>query len=169
MGWKKNLINSEHFGAVKIKSGKIIVDNGLVSGGEFVVDMPTIVSQDLSGSSKDRMEEHLKNEDFFDVNNFPESKFVITDINLTYPEQSAARDYNVVGDLAIKDITNSISFPAKIIINTDLVTAEAEFKIDRTKWNIRYGSGNWFSDLGDQAIDDFIGFRIKMSAFLLPK
>jgi hypothetical protein len=72
-------------------------------------------------------------------------------------------DYNVKGNLTIKGITNEISFPAKVSLENGNVQAMGTATIDRTKWNIKYGSGKFFQGLGDKMIyDEFeITFDIK--------
>jgi len=101
------------------------------------------------------IEEHLKNEDFFDVENFPTSKLVITSA-----EQRTDNIYKITADLTIKGITNKIVFTANVTVKRNNFLATANIVIDRTKWDVVYKSGNIFKDLGDKIIHDEINFDI---------
>jgi polyisoprenoid-binding protein YceI len=103
--------------------------------------------KDADGSA--RLETHLKSDDFFSVQKFPTSTFVISKIDSKGGDQ-----YVVKGNLTIKGITNEVEFPATIQIAKGQVSAQAKIVVDRTKFDIRYRSGNFFENLGDKVIDD---------------
>lgn len=142
----KKVIGNSHTGTIDLKSGHLEMDGDQLTGGEFVVDMTTITNTDLGERGKGRLEGHLKSDDFFDVANHPEATLVIT---------SAAKNgasYAVNADLTIKGLTEAISF--------DMVMgdgqARANFEFDRSKHQVKFGSGSFFDDLGDKAISDNI-------------
>ena len=99
--------------------------------------------------------DHLKNEDFFDVKKFPTSKLKILSSKESSIKDKSNSNLEVSGELTIKDITNKIMFPLYVDFTNN--TSVGELIIDRTKWNIKYGSSSFFDDLGDRAIyNDFI-------------
>lgn len=152
--WEGEKVTGKHTGTVAFKSGELKVKEGKLVGGSFETDMNAIVVTDLEGEWKDKLEGHLKNEDFFNSSKFPTAKFEITKVEYTPNERT---NYKITGKLTIKGITNEVSFPAKVNLVGHTLTAATEFKIDRTKWDIKYGSGQFFSDLGDKAIyDEFL-------------
>ena len=153
--WKGSKVTSYHEGNIKLSSGKLIFDHGKLVGGEFEIDMSTIVNTDMEGRMKQRLEWHLKNEDFFNVAEFPTSTITITNA-----VKGEGNTYKVVADLTIKGITHPISFDADVNVNGLNFLAAAKIKIDRTKWDIKYNSGNFFKDLGDKLILDEIEFDI---------
>lgn len=158
--WEGRKIVGGHWGDVFIKSGNLEFKNSKLSGGSFVIDMNSIVVLDLDEKSgKSKLEGHLRSDDFFSVDKHPTSEFVITNI-----KEKNNNKYEITGNLTIKGITHSIKFPATINIKNNRLEARAEFKIDRTKWDIRYGSGKFFDNLGDKMIKDDIIFKVKLIA-----
>jgi polyisoprenoid-binding protein YceI len=150
------VIASDHTGLVDIKSGNLEVVDGNLVGGEFIIDLTTITSdQDL-----DRLVTHLKSADFFDVENHPEARLVINSVT---PGVGA---YIIEADLTIKDITAPVTFSADLAQEDESMLADANFIIDRTVWDIRYDSGKFFQDLGDKAIKDDITFGVSLVANL---
>lgn len=145
--WNAAKVTGKHHGTVDLKEATLEFDNGTLVGGNFVVDMTSIVNEDLEGSYKAKLEGHLKSDDFFGVEKYPTASFTITDVEMT-----SAGMYKVTGDLTIKGITNPISFDASVKDNQ----ASATLTVDRSKYNVRYGSNSFFDNLGDKAIyDDF--------------
>lgn len=153
--WIGAKMTESHNGDIKIKSGKLVLDHGRLVGGEFVIDMATINTLDMSEKYNEKLNSHLRNEDFFNVKKFPTAKLSITDLQLTERTK-----YEITADLTIKGKTHSITFNADVKIQGNAYLATANFKIDRTKWDIKYKSGNFFKDLGDKAILDEIEFDI---------
>ena len=145
IAWVGKKVLGQHNGTVNIKSGELEYAEGRLSGGTFEIDMATIACLDLDGGMRGKLEGHLKSPDFFDVANFPTASFTIT--NVTAGENGA---YNITGDLTIKGITNSLSFSA----TSEDGSFNADIKVDRTLYNVRYGSGKFFDNLGDKTIND---------------
>jgi len=159
--WVGEKVTGEHNGIVKIKSGGLMVDGDQITGGNFLIDMTTIDVQDLSGDSKGKLMGHLRSDDFFSVEKHPTAKFIITSVNKS--DQEGATHF-IAGDLTIKGKTNKITFPAVVNMVGSKVNATAQFDLDRTKWDIRYGSGSFFDGLGDKMIYDDFKIDLMLSA-----
>lgn len=158
--WIGRNVSSEHHGVINIKRGYVDIDKKSIVGGEIVIDMKSIVVVDMSDKYNRKLEKHLKNSDFFDVDLFPESTFkikknhqLITDENIMFQ-----------GDLTIKDTTIISSIPSKILVEDNIVKAIGIVDIDRTLYGITYGSGTFFEDLTDKAIDDKFTLKFKIFA-----
>lgn len=143
--WKAYKVTGSHTGTVDLKSGALVFDGDKLTGGEFVVNMPTLVSTDLDGESKGKLEGHLKSDDFFGVANHPTSSLVFTNV-----KASGKNSYEVTGDLTIKGITKPVTFDVSVYGNK----ATATLKVDRAEYDVRYGSGSFFENLGDKTIYD---------------
>jgi polyisoprenoid-binding protein YceI len=125
----------EHTGSVKLKSGKVSVEKGLITSGEFVIDMTSLTNTDVTDTDKNgKLVGHLKSPDFFDVANNPEAKLVIT-------KSVAAGNgtLKTTGDLTIRGITKPIEFETKLKENGKQIEAIADLKIVRTDFNVMYG------------------------------
>ena len=156
--WKGSKISESHEGVVSIQKGVLIIDHGVLRGGQFAIDMNTITTTDIeSERGKKRLDAHLRNDDFFSVEEYPSSVITITNA-----KKISNNKYTITADLTIKGITNSVIFDAEVLINGKNFIANAKIKIDRTKWNIRYGSGSFFEDLGDRMILDDIEFDVNL-------
>lgn len=158
--WIGKKLTGEHSGELKLASGVLNYDGETLTGGSFVMDMNSITNKDLSKSSAANLLGQLKSEDFFSVDKYPTAKFVITSVKTINAENA-----NITGDLTIKGITKSISFTAAIKKRANVLVAVANgVKVDRAKYNIRYGSKSFFADLGDKAIDDEFELNITLLA-----
>jgi len=150
--------------AVGKSSGNVMVENGKVAGGKFTIDMSSIKNTDLAaeeGGSK--LEGHLKSPDFFDVAAFPNAIFEITKV--TALNSSDGSNAMVYGNLTLKDVTKQIGFKANVNVTGDKVSVEApNFSIDRTDFNVKYGSNKFFDDLKDKAINDKIELSISLAS-----
>lgn len=150
--WLAKKATGEHSGSVKVSNGSFTVENNTLKAGSFDIDTRTITNADLTDESANaKLFGHLKSEDFFSAEKFPKANFVISSATKTTGNQ-----YNVKGKLTIKGITNDVSFPATIAVNGKKLTANAKITIDRTKYDIKFRSKNFFENLGDKVIyDDF--------------
>ncbi len=150
--WKGYKVTGSHEGTLNLKNGELTYTDGQLSGGSFDIDMTTLNCTDLDGGGKTKLEGHLKSPDFFDVANHPSASFVITKV----VSRGTPGDYKIVGNLTIKETTKEIKFLTKISDDGNGKTAEATTTIDRSDFNVRYGSGSFFDNLGDRTIyDDF--------------
>lgn len=155
LNWKGSALAKSHNGTVAVKSGSVEVSEGAISGGELEFDMTTITCLDLDeATGKGKLEGHLKDKDFFNVDSFPSAKIII---------RSVAAD-NVTAELTIKDVTKSISFPATIDVTETAVSVTAQITINRTDFGVVYGSGNFFDLAKDKAISDDIEFDVVVKA-----
>lgn len=143
--WTGEKVSGEHWGNIKIKSGNLKLKKGKITGGEFTVDMTTITTGDLEGEWAQKLVGHLNNEDFFKTSEYKTSKLVITSAKEVKPNF-----YELKGDLTIKDKTHLVTFNAKLKNGN----YEGRLVFDRTKYGVKYGSGSYFSDLGDKMIYD---------------
>lgn len=136
--WTGRTALKSHYGTIDFTEGEIDINNGNIQG-EMTLDMNTIASE-----AGDGLDSHLKNEDFFDIVNYPESNIVI----------NSFENGNLNIDLTIKEITNTIQVPVLVSQESETVTINGITEIDRTLWGIEYSSGSVFNDLGDRAIND---------------
>ncbi|SFZ91918.1 YceI-like domain-containing protein [Flaviramulus basaltis] len=145
--WKGYKVTGSHEGTIAINSGSLIFEKDKLTGGEFVIDMTSINTTDLEGEYKGQLDGHLKSDDFFGIEKYPTAKLVFNDVKST-----GKNSYAVTGDLTIKGKTNPVNFTISIYGNK----ATASLKVDRTKYDVRYGSTSFFDNLKDKAIyDDF--------------
>lgn len=148
---------SKHHGVVGVKEGQIEVQGSEIKGGQFTADMATLENRDLAGSpeNKAKLEGHLKSEDFFNVTQYPESVFKIKSAKKTKDNE-----YTIKGELTMLGKTQPIEFPATVTQENGKMTGIADVKIDRTKWNLKYGSGKFFKNLGDKLISDEFNLKL---------
>ncbi|MCE2822243.1 MAG: YceI family protein [Saprospiraceae bacterium] len=158
--WKGYKVTGEHTGTVKIKDGKLSFSNGVLNGGEFTIDMNSINNTDLEGEWAGKLVGHLKSDDFLGVASHPTSKLVIT--------RAIALDtkgnYKIVGNLTIKGITKEVKFQANVKEANGSVNATGKITVDRSEYDIRYGSGSFFDGLGDKTIYDEFDLQISLVA-----
>ena len=154
--WVGSKITSSHEGNIKISSGKLVIDHGKLVGGEFVIDMTSIICTDLKpNEGGDKLVKHLKADDFFGVENHPTSTLKITNVS-----HVSASNYLITADLTIKGITHPVDFNADVRINNKAYLATATLVFDRTKYGIEYNSGSFFDNLGDYLILDDITLEL---------
>lgn len=166
VGWKgTKKMGSAHNGAINVKEGSVTFDKkGLLTAGNFVIDMSTIANEDLKGSPEyqKKLVGHLASADFFDVSKYPTASFKITGVKADPKKKD---EVIISGDFTMIGKTNPVSFPAKIVMDKGTATGEATIKIDRTKWGLKYGSGNFFKELtADKIISDEFELALKLVA-----
>ena len=150
----EELTGKTHFGNLSFKEGQIELQDGLIIGGNFVVNMTSLSVEDLSGGAKGRLEGHLRSDDFFSVDKYPEATLKIS--------QKAKVEGDVqklYGELTIKGIKHAVDFS---IILVDKKTATANLTFDRSKYNVRFRSGSFFENLGDKLILDDIRMEVSL-------
>lgn len=162
--WVGKKVTGQHNGEIKIAKGEITAANGLVNEGSVAIDMYSITCLDLQGEWAEKLIGHLKSNDFFSVDKYPLSTFTIKSVSPIKGEKAGANNVTVKGDLTIKGITHEIEFPAIIEIRGTNLVANGEAKIDRTKYDIKYGSSNFFEGLGDKAISNEFLVKFKLAA-----
>ena len=140
------ITNSSHYGSISFKSGKLNFSDGIIDSGKFIVDMSTISVEDIKGNSKARLEKHLRSDDFFSVVDFNESSLEITS------SEKDGDGLKVYGFLNIKGLSSPVEFDMK----KNGKNWSASLTFDRSKHNVRFGSGSFFENLGDKLILDEI-------------
>ncbi len=158
--WIGRKVTGEHTGTINIADGKLTSDGKNILGGSFDIDMNTITCTDLTDADYNaKLVGHLKADDFFGVAKFPKSTFAVTKVTST-----GGANYKINGNLTIKGITQAIEFPATITVAGTQVTAKAKILVDRTKFDIKYGSASFFDSLGDKAISNDFELNVDLVA-----
>lgn len=157
--WVGKKVTGQHNGVISLEGGRLEMEDGQLVGGIFTIDMTTIEDIDLSGGSKEKLEGHLKSDDFFGVEKYPTATFVITKAVPQGPGK-----YKIVGNITIKGKTEEIQFPATIEEKDGKIVATADLSIDRSKFDVKYGSGSFFDNLGDKTIYDNFDLSISLVA-----
>lgn len=150
--WLGEKVTGQHTGTIKLQSGWLVWQDNKIISGEFNIDMTTLKDSEKNA----RLETHLKSDDFFGVEKFPVSKLVITG-STPFDKGNGV----VSGTLTIKGVTNPIEFKSSVQKKDDGVWFYTNIIVDRTKFNVRYGSGTFFDNLGDKTIYD--EFKLKVN------
>jgi len=147
--WLAKKVTGEHTGTIAIKEGNLVAENGKITSGKVVIDMNSIVDVDLTDAAWNaKLIGHLKSDDFFSVANFPTADLAVTKV------ESNGSSLTFFGNLTIKGITNPVSFTATSAKEGKNTTYKGVLTIDRSKFNVRYGSKSFFDNLGDKVIND---------------
>jgi len=159
----ERVVGGSHTGTVGLKNGSLTREGGLFIGGRFTIDMTKI------SESKDNSVflGHIRSDDFFSIETYPEAKLVLTDIKASGSD-GQVMSYDVEGDLTIKDRTRTITFEASAVQEASGLHVTAAFEIDRTRWGVTYDSGTIFQKIGDKAIRDNVPFELDL-AFSAPQ
>jgi len=173
--WKGFKPLGEHTGEIKVKYGNFLFLDTVLVGGEIVVDMSSIICTDIEDEANNaKLVNHLKSEDFFNVDSFSTAKIKIKKMIPygefdTRQEESTGQVYKAIADLTIKDITKEIKFKINLYKYTSgsgYVSASTRIEIDRSDFDVKYGSGSFFDALGDKIIYDEIRLDISISSRL---
>ncbi len=161
--WEGSKPTGKHHGTINISKGEIHITDGNLVGGSFTIDMNSIVNLDLEDAeSNGKLVGHLKSADFFDVEKFPTSTFEITSVQ---PIDGSSENFNVTGNLTIKETTASVTFPVTYKLDeTGLNVQSSTFIIDRSVWSVKYGSRKFFDNLKDSYISDEISLKVTINA-----
>ena len=144
---------NKHNGTVKFKNGHVLKKNGNILGGEFIIEMASIVNTD--GKHNEMLVNHLKDEDFFDVKKYPNAKLQIN--NVIYESNDSVR---IIANLIIKGITKEIQFKPKFNVIDKKEVMTSKFTIDRTLWGINYESKGTLGVVKDDIISDTIELEV---------
>ncbi len=155
LSWLGEKIAVQFTGTVKLLSGWLNWKDNKIVSGEFIIDMASI----KEAARNKRLEDHLKSDDFFSVGKFPVAKLIVTESG-SFEKGSAL----VKGSLTIKGITNPIEFRSNIQKKDNGLWYYSDITIDRTKYDVKYGSGTFFENLGDKIIYD--EFKLKVALFV---
>jgi polyisoprenoid-binding protein YceI/rhodanese-related sulfurtransferase len=164
--WTGRNINTKHSGAIDISRGELVVKDGRVTGGSITIDMQTIRNLNIQDRKLNALlVKHLMSDDFFDVGRFPSAGFEITECALLEPSSAGTPNYLMTGILTIKGVSREISIPSFISAGEGgVIRAQAWFDIDRTDWNVNYGSGKLFERLGMHLVNDKISLEFFLTA-----
>lgn len=150
--WTGEKVSGTHYGKVKVKSGNVDIKNGSITGGSITIDMTTITCDDIENKEYNgKLVGHLNSPDFFNVEAFKTAEFKITKVI-----PSGKGKVQLVGKLTIKGITKDIEFMVTETEKAGVYSASGQMKINRTLYDIKYGSGSFFEGLGDKMIYDDI-------------
>lgn len=156
--WTGHKVTGTHTGKVNIKSGEIAIHDGVIIGGSFSIDMTSITCEDLDAATGAKLIGHLNSDDFFNSANFPTASLRITK---AIPQDTKG-NHKVIGDLTIKGITKLIKFFAQVTKENGRDIAVADIKVDRSEYDVRYGSGSFFDNLGDKTIYDEFDLKVRL-------
>jgi polyisoprenoid-binding protein YceI len=159
--WIGKKVLGQHNGQVKIQDGSFTLKNNVLTGGEFTIDMKSITCDDLTDPDYNKkLIGHLNSMDFFNVEQFPTATLKITKV---LKNTKIANTYNLTANLTVKGITKSITFPATFKKVGNVFEGTAKITLDRTKWDIKYGSSSFFEGLGDKAIKNEIELNVNIA------
>jgi polyisoprenoid-binding protein YceI len=157
--WVGRKVTGSHHGTIDIKEGTLEFNNGKLTGGKVIIDTTSIKILDVTDPATNaQFAGHLASDDFFNSTEFPEAELVITS---TTPDNETT---HVEGNLTIKGITHSTAFDATIDTNGEEISLAGKIVIDRTKYGIKFRSGNFFKDLGDTLIYNDFDLNVKVTA-----
>jgi len=150
--WEGKKVTGKHNGTIAFDSGTLTLSGDKVAGGSFVIDMKSIVDEDLTDPAwNKKLIGHLSSDDFFSIDKFPQATMVVKKVASVTGDES-----HIFADLTIKGVTKPVEFNAKVKVNGDKLTAQGVITVNRTQFGIKYGSGSFFEGLGDKVIyDDF--------------
>jgi len=161
--WTASKVTATHNGNINLSSGELIVKDGLPVTANFTVDMNSLTDNDLKDADmNEKLVNYLKSETFFSTEKHPTAIFTMTSCD---PDNSVENaNYLVKGDMTIKGITKSISFPAQIDLSASLAKMTAKLTLDRTDWDMNFRSGSFFENLGDKLIYDEFTLDLELVA-----
>lgn len=166
--WIGTKPTGQHNGTIAISEGNVVVDEGKIVGGEIVIDMNSIVVLDITDPETNaKLRGHLLSPDFFEVETYPEARFVFTSVENYDGEQTGDIQFThtVSGNLTMKDVTRNVTFNAMVDFQgASMKAVTDQFVIDRSEWNVKFGSRSFFDDLKDNFIHDDISLRIMFLA-----
>ncbi|PWV56910.1 YceI family protein [Chitinophaga sp. S165] len=153
--WTGRKVTGAHNGTIGIKEGTLVVTDGKLASGKVIIDTTSIKILDVTDPATNaQFAGHLASDDFFSIDKFPEATLDITSVS----------GNRVEGNLTIKGITHPVSFDAAINTNGETLTASGKIVIDRTKYDIKFRSGNFFKDLGDTLIYNDFDLEVTITA-----
>jgi polyisoprenoid-binding protein YceI len=162
--WYAEKVSGKHNGTIMFSNGEINNEHGNYTG-NFEIDMNTIEDKDIASEEyRTKLNNHLKSPDFFDVEKFPKSKFVVKSILPLKEANELGLTHTVKGMLTIKDKTNEISFDAAIKIMENKISCIGSAIVDRSKFDVKYGSKTFFKDIGDKMIYDEFTLKFNVIA-----
>lgn len=158
--WTGRKVTGAHNGTIDITTGKLTWADGTLTGGKFVIDTTSIKILDIADPATNaQFAGHLFSEDFFSTDRYQQASFVITSA-----EHLSDGSYLITGDLTIKGITHAVTFRADVLVSGDVLTASGKMLVDRTQYDMKFRSGNFFTNLGDTLIYNEFELDVKLTA-----
>lgn len=158
--WEGKGIGKAHRGSISISSGLLTLKDGLPVSGKVAIDMNTITNTDIeSEDSKARLIGHLKSDDFFSVESFPEVVFEVGEVH-----SGGDGKMHVNGNLTIKGITHPVEFMAEYSVKGNSATFKGIIEVDRSLYDVRYGSDKFFDNLGNKTINNIFTLHFQLNA-----
>jgi polyisoprenoid-binding protein YceI len=159
-------VGKKHPGKFRIQSGSVSLANNQITGGEFVIDIQSMEMEEKGDMFENKLRPHLLSGDFFDAEKFGTAKFEITGVEPYKPNDKDTSvvdgaNFNISGNLTIKDQTRNITFPAKVDLDDNKLKGKADFDIDRTQWKMNYGNDK---TLGDKFISEKVNVELDLEA-----
>ena len=153
--WVGRKVTGAHNGIIQIKQGTLTFNDSKLTEGAFIIDTTSIKILDIEDvNTNAQMAGHLASDDFFASEKYPEATFHITSVNGDH----------ITGNLTIKGITHPVSFDASLVVHGNTLTASGKIIVDRTKYDMKFRSGNFFQNLGDTLIYNDFDLNIHITA-----
>jgi polyisoprenoid-binding protein YceI len=163
--WTGKKVTGQHTGTLAIKSGSLIVEDGMPVAASFDIDMTSIVCTDIEDEgTNQKLTGHLMSDDFFGVKANPTGKFVATSFTPIEGAEGREANYKIKGTLTLKGISEEIEFDGLVALKGSGLVSNGSAEFDRAKYDIRYGSGSFFDNLGDKTIYDKVELTFVLSA-----
>lgn len=157
------VVGKAHTGTINISAGTLSVEGDAITAGDFVIDMNSITNTDIENPEYNaKLVGHLKDTSFFAVTDYPTASFVVTGVEAVTGQEGIT--HHVSGNLTLRGVTKEVKIPANVSITEGAVNATADFVIDRSLWEVKYGSGSFFEGLGDDLIEDNIELNLTLAA-----
>lgn len=158
--WIGKKVTGQHQGVIELKKGSYLFENGTITSGEFIINMQSITITDIEDKEQnEKLKNHLVSSDFFSVEKHPTAQ-----MSVVKSQRIDEKRLKITADLTIKEITKRIEFEVTLLIEGKKMVAIGEVDIDRTQFDIRYGSGSFIDNLGDKAIKDLFTIKFKVAA-----
>jgi polyisoprenoid-binding protein YceI len=155
INWVGRKVTGAHNGTISVKDGELVLTNGQLTGGKFIIDTTSIKILDITDPATNaQFAGHLASDDFFSIDKHPEASLEITSVSGNHVE----------GNLTIKSITHPVAFDATVNVDGNTLTATGKLVIDRTKYEMKFRSGNFFKDLGDNLIYNDFEINVSVTA-----
>jgi polyisoprenoid-binding protein YceI len=160
LAWHGKKVTGEHNGTVELNKGSLVFDGNKLTGGQIEVDMTTLKNNDVTDEGYNKkLVGHLKSDDFFHVEKYPTATLTITNV-----KPKGGTSYEVTADLTIRGKTAPVTFPATVTLDGKTATANATVVVDRSKYDVKYGSKSFFENIGDKMIYDEFDLKVALVA-----
>jgi polyisoprenoid-binding protein YceI len=159
-------VGKNHPGKFKLNAGQVAVTSNNITGGDFVINVRSMKMEENGPMIEGKLRPHLLSGDFFDAEKFGTAKFEITKVEPYKPNDNDTSivdgaNFNISGNLTLKDVTKNITFPAKVDLDDNTLKAKADFDIDRRQWQMNYGNDK---TLGDKFISETVNIKLDLEA-----